>query len=480
MRSAQRVFKNTVALALSTGMERLFTFGLTVYIARALGADAVGQFSIVWSLLMIFQTVSCLGQDQIMVREVARSRSEAGMFLTNGSVIALGGGVLGTLTMLVTAQVLGYDAKVLSYTYVAGLSLIPGSLAMVGEAVIQGLEQMQYVTLGRTASGLVKLGLTIPLLYFGVGLWSVFLVIALANLVLYLLYLWVLRRSMRLQGFRLNRQLAWYIVRMAGTFVVISLFGVVFKQVDILMLGKLRDTATVGIYSTAYRLVRVGMQFMPALMIALFPVMSEVYVRTPDQLGSIARRVIKLLLTLFIPLAVVTTVLADRIILLLYGPGYEGSVLVLRMLVWMLVLFAVNAVLFRTMLASDNERVTMRIAGINMVSSVVLNLLLIPRWGAYGVAIASLCTALIAVLQNYTYIARRLFKLDWFRLVAKQVVAGALCGVVLIALRNAPLLLALLAGLAVYASLVLGLRVFSQEEFSSVRHAWTDAIGRIT
>lgn len=480
MRSAQRVLKNTVALALSTGVERLFTFGLTVYIARALGADAVGQFSIVWSLLMIFQTVSYLGQDQIIVREVARARSEAGSYVANGSIVALGGGILGTLTMLVTANVLGYDVEVLTYTYVAGLSLIPGSLAIVGEAAIQGLEKMQYVTLGRTASGLVKLALTVPLLYYGAGLWSVFLVIALANLILYLVYLWVLWRRVGLQGFHLDRQLIWRIVRMAGTFVVISLFGVVFKQVDILMLGKLRDASTVGVYSTAYRLVRVGMQLMPALMIALFPFMSEVYVRTPGQLGPIASRVLKLLMTLFIPLAVVTTALADEIIPLLYGPGYDESVFVLRILVWMLVLFAANAVLFRTMLASDNERITMRIAGINMVSSVALNLILIPRWGAPGVAVASLCTSLVAILQNYTYIARRLFKLDWFRLVAKQVLAGALCGAVLLALRSLPLLVVLPLGLAVYAGLVVVLRVFTQEELSSVRHAWTDAVGRIT
>lgn len=480
MQAGHRVFKSTVALALSTGIQRLSTFVLSLYIARALGAKALGQFSIVMSLALIFQTISFLGQEQIVIREVARAPGEAGSYLVNGSLVVLGGGLLGTLGMFVTANVVNYEPEIITYTYVAGLSLIPGALAIVGESVLQGREQMHYVTMAQAISGAIKLSLALVLLYLGVGLWSVFFVIALSNVVLYLTYLGIMRRLLGSIVFRLDRALIRRLLRLAGTFIVISIFGVVFKQVDLLMLGKIKDSATVGIYSAAFRLIQIGMQFLPAFMLALFPRMSEVHVRSPERLGVIVEQALKLLMTFIIPLVVIVTVLAEEIVSLFYGPGYQESVLVLRVLIWMLVLFFANAVLFRTLLASDNERVTMRVAGVNMVSSVLLNLLLIPRWGANGVAVTSFCTILVALLQNYTYLARHLFKLDWLRLMGKPGLAAAALGGSMFVLRRWPVVLSLPLGVIVYVAMVFGLGVFSSEELDFARRAWAYAKARIS
>ena len=479
MGSGRKVLKNIVAMFLSTGVERLTNFVLTLYIARALGADSLGQYSIVISLSLIFQTISYLGQQQIIVREVARRPDKAGAFLVNGSLIAAGGGLLGLLLMITATNLLAYEPEIQILAYVASISLVPGGLAIVGEAVIQGLEQMHFVTVARSISGVIKLSFSIPLLYVGANLAIVFLILAVANLALYVVYLLVIRRLVGQFGRDLDRTLVRYLLGLAGPFVIISIFGVVFKQVDILMLGKMKDPEAVGIYAAPFRLIQIGMQFLVPLMLALFPMMSEVFVNSPAQLKSITQRLLKLLMAFAIPLAVVGTAFSEEIILLFYGPGYAASVYVLQILVWVLVLYFVNGVLFRTMLASDNELVTMRVAGINMVASVLLNLLLIPRWGALGVAAASFCTTFIALAQNYAYIARHLFKLDWLRAIGKPALAALLLGVCLLAMRDAPVWLSLTVGLVVYLVLIVVLRVFSPEEWGFVRRTWNDMIGRI-
>jgi O-antigen/teichoic acid export membrane protein len=189
---------------------------------------------------------------------------------------------------------------------------------------------------------------------------------------------------------------------------------------------------------------------------------------------------LKLLMALVIPLAVVVTVLAEEIISFVYGPGYQGSVPVLRALVWMFVFFTANSVLFRTMLASDNEQVTMRVACLNMLSSLLLNGLLIPRWGASGVAISSILIMFVALAQNYAYLARHLLKLDWLRLVGKPTLAAAISGGLLYALQSLPVVLSLPVGIMAYVALLFGLKVFSPEELSFVRRAWMGASGENT
>jgi O-antigen/teichoic acid export membrane protein len=479
VQTGRRVLKNIMALVFSTSMQRLLTFVLTVYVARALGADALGQFSIVMSLLLIFQTISYIGQEQIVIREVARAPHEAGAYLVNGSLLVVAGGMLGTLLMFVTASILDYESQVMIYIYFAGLSLIPGALAIVAESVIKGLEQMHFVTVAQTITGVIRLCLSLVLLCLGVDLWSIFLVIALSNMMLYLEYLYIVRRLVGSFVFLVDRRMIRHLLHLAGAFIVVSIFGVVFRHVDVLMLGKMKDSTTVGIYSAAFRLTQMGMQFRPAFMLALFPRMSEVYTHSPAQLGEIAERSLRLLMTFIIPIAVVVTFLAEEMIVLFYDTGYQESVHVLRLLAWGLVLFFANAVLYRTLLASDNEQVTVRVAGVNMISNVLLNLLLIPRWGVNGVAVASICTTLFALVQNYAYVARHLFKLDWLRSVGKPVLAAALCGGLLLALRGLPVVLSLSFGGTAYVVTVLILGVFSSKELEFVRRTWADARARI-
>ncbi len=477
---AFRVTKNFFALLLSTGVQRLSNFFLTLYIARVLGADALGQFTIVMSLVLIFQTIASMGQQHIAVREVARAPQDLGSYLLNGSLVVVLGGLVCTFLMLVTAHLIGYEDQLIQYVYIASASLIPGVLAVVAQSVLQGCQKMHYITAAQTLSSFVKLVLSLGLLYFGFELSIVFWVIILSNIILYASYLWMIGYKFSLNDISLDTNKIYDLLSMAGTFIVISIFGVVFKQVDTLMLGRLRDPESVGIYSAAFRMIQIGMQLLPSFMLALFPYMSEVHVTLPENLGMIAERVLRLLLVLIIPVATVSTILADDILLLVYGSGYEKSVPILRILVWMLVLFFVNAVLYRTMLASDNEHVTMRVAGVNMIVSIMLNLFFIPRWGAVGVAVVSLVTTLIAVIQNYSYIARNLFHIRWWRLVGKPVAAALLSGGLLYMLRSWSPLLSPFLAVGAYSVLVFIFKVFPDEDIRFVRRAWQESVVRIS
>jgi O-antigen/teichoic acid export membrane protein len=115
-----QIVKNFVALLLSTGVQRLSNFFLTLYIARVLGVEALGQFTIVMSMVLIFQTIASMGQQDIAVREVARAPQEMGSYLLNGSLVVTLGGVVCTILMAVTAHLIGYENQIIQYVYIGG------------------------------------------------------------------------------------------------------------------------------------------------------------------------------------------------------------------------------------------------------------------------------------------------------------------------------------------------------------------------
>ncbi len=62
-----------------------------------------------------------------------------------------------------------------------------------------------------------------------------------------------------------------------------------------------------------------------------------------------------------LPLAAGTIAIGDQVINWFYGPGFEQSVPTLRILAWMPVLIFLSGILWRTLLARNEQKVALRV-----------------------------------------------------------------------------------------------------------------------
>jgi O-antigen/teichoic acid export membrane protein len=161
-------------------------------------------------------------------------------------------------------------------------------------------------------------------------------------------------------------------------------------QIDMVIMGGLLPAVQLGNYAGAIRLVTV-LAFMPGVLqsaagpeIARAKVEGEELYR--DRLHRLYRGMVVLCLISIAPLVV-----APRLVVrLLLGSSFAGAATVLPVLAFRLVLtgFGVARSLFIT-----NDRL-FRLALVGAVAgactSVVLNLVLIPRWGVWGAVVAGL------------------------------------------------------------------------------------------
>lgn len=90
------------------------------------------------------------------------------------------------------------------------------------------------------------------------------------------------------------------------------------------------------------------------------------------------------------------TLLARPLIGLLYGSAYAGAVKVLQILVWNTAFSMMGAVRNIWLLAEEKHHLLWRINLAGAVGNVILNSILIPRWGAVGAALASVLTQMLA------------------------------------------------------------------------------------
>ena len=163
---------------------------------------------------------------------------------------------------------------------------------------------------------------------------------------------------------------------------------VIYLRIDIVLLERLRGVEETGIYAVAARLSEVWYMVPVALMGAVFPALWQ---RRQDaaayQRGLQAS--LDLLFALAVALAVVMQLFGAPLVEWLFGPRFAASVPILQIHIWAGVFVFMRALLSRWLLAEDLLRFSLLTHLSGAAMNVALNLLLIPRYGALGAAVAT-------------------------------------------------------------------------------------------
>lgn len=466
MGTLARIFRNLAALVASLVLERTISLVLFLVIARRLGPVELGEYALVFSFLAIFETLSVFGQNLLVVREVARDRASAGRYLVNSSALVLVAAVACAVLMPFVARWLGYSPQTVFYILLIGLVLIPDSLATVSESVLQAWERMEFITLFRFATNLLGTALAIGLLFRGAGLAAVFWVLVGQRSLLTAAYGWLVwQRGVRGTQARVEWPFCRGLVRVSLAFMGMSVFAALFKNVDVWILRGMSTATEVGLYAAADRPVALITLAAPILMTALFPSLSETYRSSPERFERILESSLRMLAATVPFVAGLLALAAPGLVALLYDTGYDGVVRPLQILAWSLVPTFLAALLFRVLLASNNERISLRVSFVNVVANVGLNLWLIPRGGAVAASFVALVTGVLGLVQNYWYVDRHLTRIHVGRIFAKPAAAMIVAGGLFVLLPQTWHLYAR-GGLAtaIYLGVLAQLRVLAPEE----------------
>ena len=88
---------NFWTLTSSKVLSRLVSIGVMVYLARELGADVLGQYVTVMSLITFFLAFADMGVTNLVIKEVSKDKSLAQSYLNNVFALQM---VVGIIVMM--------------------------------------------------------------------------------------------------------------------------------------------------------------------------------------------------------------------------------------------------------------------------------------------------------------------------------------------------------------------------------------------
>lgn len=186
---------------------------------------------------------------------------------------------------------------------------------------------------------------------------------------------------------------------------------IIYLRIDIVMLERLRGPVEAGIYSVAARLSEIWYAVPVLIAASLFPALWDRR-SEPAAYQRALQAAFDLLCWLAVALAIAVQWLAVPLVMTLFGAAYVAAAPILKLHIWAGVFVFMRAVLSRWLLAEDLLRFSLVTHAAGALINVALNLVLIPRFGGMGAAVATVISYAAASF-GALFLAARTRPIGW-------------------------------------------------------------------
>ena len=429
-------------MGLGDALARGIAFVATIYLARVLGVGGYGVVALAAAVTLYLAQLADFGVETLGIREVAEDPTAidervppillARMLIAAGLIV-----VTLPVALLLLPQPEG--AVIAAYS----LTLIP--IAASSRWVHLGLESARPVGIARTIGESVMIILVLTLVRRTGDIWSVPLAQFAGESAAALLLLGLLAR----RGFGLR--VCWAPERVRPVFhrawplVAHGLLGLLIFNSDLVFLRLFRDLASVGYYAAGYTLISFLLNLGVAYGMALLPTLTRLGARTNEE-RDLYHTAQAQVFTAGLPVALGGALLAVELVQQVFGLSYLPAGAALQVLIWSVPVSLLRNVAISALVARSRQDQVLRTTTGSTVLNLVLNVVLIPRYGIMGAAWATVATELLRTILALRFAAEEGLVVLPLRRLGRATVSGLAMVALLMVVRPANLWAAIAFG----------------------------------
>ena len=387
--SAKRIIvKNTLWLL----SEKAVLIGggllLSIFIARFLGPESFGSYSYLLSFVSLLTPLFALGMSNVLMREFAKTPNKIANIITSCLTSRLLAGLV--FTLLTSIAFYFFDDA--DWRIQPLIILLVANISNAFE--VYGL-WFQYKSDNRT---LVLWRISCFILFTllkGVVIWHyqavlpLIWVIAIELVVKNFGYKCLYHKTFQSKG-KFEAVIFYDIFSQTKFLIVSSLASIIYLKIDIIMLESMRSAQEVGVYAVAAKLSEVWYVLPQVVITALFPKLLEIAQSNKQRYYKFLQRGFDLLFIAALTISVLIYAVAPWIIELFYGESYREAIPILRVHIFASLFIYMRVLLSQWLISERFAEFSLVSQVSGAVVNVLLNLFLIPQYGAMGAAVASL------------------------------------------------------------------------------------------
>ena len=397
----QKYVKNTGWLLAG----KLLSLVVGFIIARYLGPYAFGDLSFADAFAALFAAVGTLGLDSFIIREIIQHPDKRDEILGTSLVMRLAANAvlipLAILTYLAFRQLSTNETEV----SLALLIALCSSAALfksfnIIDSYFQSQVASKYVVHVQNVCLLLTTGVKIaliynhaPVLYFAGALVFDSAILAIGLLFIYK------RKQVNLHTWTFNWARAKSLIQQSWPLILTAVMISIYMKIDQVML-KSAGSKIVGIYSAAARISE-SWYFIPvAIVTSVFPAIIHARKTDIERYHKRLQNLYDLLVAISLPVAILVSIFANQIIHILYGNPYQGAGILLSIHIWSGIFVFLGSASSQFLLAEGFTLISFSRTAFGALVNVLLNLWLIPIYGALGASIATLIATINSLRES--------------------------------------------------------------------------------
>jgi O-antigen/teichoic acid export membrane protein len=464
------IARNTTILMVTEVATRILGALLTILIARKLGASDLGMLTFAISFTDLFSFITQFGFRNLISRDLAKAPEQSPVYFGRILIIEV---LFSACMLLIIFTVLHFmhdDPRKALIVSLAAVVLVLASYADIQNAFFRAHQHARYEAVIKIFMNFTVSATGIFLIWIGKSLVVMMAVRAAVYAAFCAVGFFLVSRKYGKPVFRLDLRSNLPLVKAAFPFAMLGIIVSVNNQIGTVMLSFMKGDEATGLYSAALRICGV-LTFLPTAFVgSVLPAMSKYYKEKAVGYYSLSyERTVKYLFIMIIPIVVFFTISARPIIGLLYGAEFLISSPILQVLSWMLIFSFLNTACMIAFSAMDDERIFVRIQALGSIVNVAAGYLLIRKFSGMGLGMTVVLSQFFIFFWSTLRLSKSIPDVKILKVVFKPVVAASGMGLVLALIRNWNMAYTIPVCGLVYAVLLLSLKSFNLNEFSTVR-----------
>jgi O-antigen/teichoic acid export membrane protein len=461
-----RVARNTVALTISKIVQIAYGLLTASIIARYLKVELFGQYTFITAIIAVLIPFLYFGMQRIVIRDIARDKDKASDYFGAALILRTVLSLLMIIGITVTLRFINLPREAVIAIYIFAFSEIFMSFADIFVNIYISFEKMVYDIILNIIISLSGIIAIVFVVYYNLGFVNLFLAILSPSIAACLTGYIITRKRFVRPKIRINYPLWRHIIKESFPLFISTLFIQAFLRVDVFILKALRNLSEVSLFFAPYTLT-MRLQMIPqTIVMAFFPVLSRFACTSRDSLEGIYEKIFRLLFILSLPISVVTTVMAEKIILLFFGSNFKDATISLQILIWAVNLTFLETLLGTILISLNKQRLLSIIYALAFLANLLLDLILVPLYGYIGACIGSLSAEILRTGLTYYYVSRNTYFLPLQRLIIKPAISVVIMSIFIILIKNMNLFLVSSIGILIYLFTLFMVGDFSKDDIA--------------
>ena len=386
----RRYFSNTSWLFGEKILRMFVGLFVGVWVARYLGPEQFGLLSYLFAFTALFGFLVRLGFDGGLVVKELKAQSDNGKVMATTFFLKFLGAILAVLSISIVIRFVESDPFTIVLMSLIGLTYFFRAFS-VFDLYFQSLVLSKYTVIANAIALFSIAGVKVILILLKAPLIA-FVYGALAeSAIAAFIYLYFYMRLSRSGGkWKVDLTYAKELLARSWPIMISAFLISIYMQIDMIMIKNILGDSAAGYYAAATKISSLFYFIPVAISSSFFPAILNAKKRSQklyyDRIGYLFDFSVLLML----PAALIITLFAEDIIVLLYGDQYLPAIAVVFIHIWAAVFVFFNNIQWKWYITEGLQKIALIRISIATVINIVLNFLLIPHYGISGAAISTL------------------------------------------------------------------------------------------